>query len=204
MDSTLPGGLTLRQTRPFCLASASPRRAELLRQLGLVFEVWAAHVDETPLGDESPEEHVQRLALEKGRSAAEKFPGHLILAGDTVVELNGEILGKPEDPPHARRMLRALSSRCHRVMTGYVLWDGPTGERMEGMVETKVWFRELPPNWIHFYTAQAEPYDKAGGYAIQGLGGAMVHHLEGSYTNVVGFPVEAIFWDLLSKGWVVL
>ncbi|MBI4082155.1 MAG: septum formation protein Maf [Candidatus Lambdaproteobacteria bacterium] len=194
----------MRQTRPYCLASGSPRRRDLLAQLGLAFSIEATDVDETPRAEEPPERLVSRLAEEKARQALVRRPDALILAGDTVVVLGSELLGKPRDESDAAAMLRRLSGRTHRVLTGYALLDGPSGGLRAGVVETRVTFRPLPAPWIAWYSRQPECRDKAGAYAAQGLGGLMLGRIEGSFTNVVGFPVEEIVWQLLEAGWLAL
>ena len=122
--------------------------------------------------------------------------------GDTVVVHQGQVLGKPRDTTHAAQMLTRLSGQAHRVITAYALLDADSGVQRAGTVETRVVFRSLSPQWVRWYSAQTESKDKAGAYGIQGLGGAMVAGIEGSYTNVVGFPIEAVFWDLVELGWV--
>lgn len=194
----------MKQTRPFCLASASPRRRELLEQFGLEFSVHAFEVDESQLPGEAPGDYVSRLATLKAEQARRHFKDHLILAGDTVVVLDGKILGKPRDAGEAAEMIGMLSGKTHRVLSAYVLLDGPTGERCTGSPETAITFRELPKEWVQWYAGLPEAKDKAGGYAIQGVGSAMVKRMEGTYTTVVGFPMEAIVWNLLDRGWVVL
>lgn len=194
----------MKQTRPFCLASASPRRKELLEQFGFEFRVHESRVDENLMPGESPGAYVQRLAALKAGEAHVRYADHLILAGDTVVELGREILGKPRDRAEAARMITMLSGKTHRVISAYVLLDGPTGERRAGSSETLVTFRALSKEWVNFYSGLPEAGDKAGAYAIQGVGGAMVEKIEGSYTTVVGFPMEAIISELLDRGWAVL
>jgi len=192
----------VKQLRPLCLASTSPRRRELLERFGLHLALFNPAVDERYRPGESPEGHVARLAAEKAAAAGAGQPGHGILAGDTVVVHGGLVLGKPRNPEHAAEMLHSLSGMAHRVITAYALLDADTGVLRARTVETRVVFRTLSPEWIRWYSAQPETRDKAGAYGIQGLGGAMVDRIEGSYTNVVGFPIEAIFWDLLELGWV--
>jgi septum formation protein len=195
-------GAGLRLTRPLCLASASPRRKALLEQFGLRFAVQGSPVDESPRPGEAAEALAVRLAREKAGTALARFPDHLILAGDTVVELDGRLLGKPESPQDAARMVAALSGRTHRVVTGYCLLDGPTGGAVARAVETRVTFRALPQAWVRWYSHLPESLDKAGAYGIQGIGGAMVSRIEGSFANVVGLPVEAVIWDMLEQGWL--
>jgi len=194
----------MRLTRPLVLASASPRRRELLERFGLAFAVIPAKVNEDARAGESALGLVQRLAEEKARAVFGQAPQSLVVAGDTVVVLDNEILGKPATPDQGAAMLKRLSGRTHRVLTGYHLLDGPSGTVVARTVETAVTFRDLPAAWISWYSAQPEVRDKAGGYAIQGAGGAMVTRIEGSYPNVVGFPVEFVIWDLLERGWVTL
>lgn len=194
----------MQSTRPLCLASASPRRRELLARFGLPFAVMSPQLDERVVPGEAAQAHINRLAALKAEAALRHYPRHLILSGDTVVVHDGKILGKPADGADAERMLAALSGNSHRVLSAYLLLDGPTGQRCGRTVESRVFFRQLPPAWIRWYSRLDESRDKAGAYAIQGLGAAMVHRIEGSYTNVVGFPIDAILWDLMDKGWVSL
>lgn len=191
-------------TRPLCLASASPRRRELLERFGLRFAVQPARLDERMLAGEAPEAHVARLARLKAETVRMDFPDALVIAGDTLVVLGEEVLGKPRDRQDGEAMLRKLSGRTHRVLSAYQLDDVPSGRSLGRTVETRVTFRELPEAWIAFYGGLPEMLDKAGAYAIQGIGGAMVTRIEGSFTNVVGFPVEFVLWDLIEQGWVRL
>ncbi|MCH8077667.1 MAG: septum formation protein Maf [SAR324 cluster bacterium] len=194
----------MKLTRPLCLASASPRRRELLERFGLEFVQIAPSADESALPGEPPAEHLLRVAGLKAEAARAGHLEHLVLAGDTAVFLDGEMLGKPGEAEAARRMLSALSGRTHTVLTAYVILDARDGERCSGAVETRVTFRRLPPEWIQWYSRLDEPLDKAGAYGIQGIGGAMVERIDGSYTNVVGFPIENIIWDMIGKGWLTL
>jgi septum formation protein len=169
------------------LASQSPRRRELLEQLGLAFEVVPAHTDEAVLDGEPPRDYVLRVAREKARAV----PGEVVLAADTAVVLNGTILGKPEGPDDARRMLRALSGSRHEVLTGVCVrraGGGPTVE-LEQVVSTEVVFAPLSGPAVEWYVATGEPLDKAGAYAIQGAGGAFVAEIRGSVSSVVGLPL---------------
>lgn len=167
------------------LASASPRRRALLEAAGVRFEVRPADVDETRAPDEPPEAYVRRVAARKARAIADPRP---VLAADTVVALDGHVLGKPADEAEATAGLQALSGREHLVMTAVALcWRGALTERL---VRTTVRFRPLAPHTIRWYLATGEPWDKAGGYGIQGHGAALVHSLDGSYSNVVGLPLD--------------
>lgn len=189
---------------PLCLASASPRRKALLEVYGLDFTVCPADVDETAAENEEPEAYVRRLSAAKAAQVAERMPGHGIMAGDTTVVADGVLLGKPVSPENAAQMIRALSGRTHQVVTAYSLLDARDGTCRGRTVVTRVTFRKLPDAWIDWYASLDETVDKAGAYALQGIGGAMVHRIDGSYANVIGFPVETIVWDLMERGWVKL
>ncbi|MDQ3262418.1 MAG: Maf family protein [Myxococcota bacterium] len=173
------------QTR-LILASGSPRRRAFLESLGLQFEVAPAELDETPLPAEAPRAYVQRLAAQKADAVGIRFPQAAVLAADTTVVLEDEVLGKPQDASEARRMLERLSGRTHRVLTGVALGGAARGAVV---VETEVRFRVLEEAQLRWYLASGEPMDKAGAYAIQGLGGAFVERITGSYSNVVGLPL---------------
>ena len=168
------------------LASQSPRRRELLGQLGLAFEVRPAHADEAVLAGEAPGDYVLRVAREKARAVA----GDVVLAADTAVVLGGDVLGKPRDAGDAARMLAALSGTDHEVLTGVCVRR--TAVRIEASlaVATTVRFARLSPAQIAWYVATREPLDKAGAYAIQGAGGAFVERVDGSVSNVVGLPLS--------------
>jgi septum formation protein len=168
------------------LASGSPRRRAFLESLGLRFEAVGAEVDEAPREREQPAEYVIRIASEKARAVAGARPGALILAADTTVVLDGAPLGKPADAADARRMLRGLSGREHAVLTAVVLAGAAADQRV---VSTAVRFRELTETEISWYVATGEPMDKAGAYAIQGIGGCLVREIRGSHSNVVGLPL---------------
>jgi septum formation protein len=170
------------------LASASPRRRELLRYICPDFEVIASGADETLDGPPAPAA-AMTLALRKARAVAACAPGALILAADTLVVVEGDSLGKPADRDEARAMLRRLSGRPHEVITGVAVVDAKTGEERSAAAVSRVFMRELPPFEIDAYVATGEPDDKAGAYAIQGDGGRLVAALLGSYTNVVGLPL---------------
>ncbi|MDX2480243.1 MAG: Maf family protein [Desulfuromusa sp.] len=173
------------------LASASPRRRELLQQIGLEFLVVPSNAEEKELPDETPEEHVVRLSLAKATEIANRqdISGRWFIGSDTIVLCDGQILGKPRDQSHAAVMLRQLSGREHRVLSGYAVIDRQTGQQRTEAVSTKVLFRQLTEAEITSYIATGEPADKAGAYAIQGFGVCFVARIEGSYTNVVGLPL---------------
>jgi septum formation protein len=174
--------------RLLVLASTSPRRRELLGQLGIDFDVIAIAVEETPRPGESPVAYVQRVAAEKSaRGQALAPPGLAILAADTEVVLDGEIFGKPESLEHARGMLQRLSGRTHEVLSAVSLRHG--GWHRERLSVSRVTFREISPREIDAYWQSGEPFDKAGGYAIQGRGALFVRHLSGSFSGVMGLPL---------------
>lgn len=171
------------------LGSGSPRRAELLKSLGLPFEVISSDVSEDMVDGFRPELLVQILAQLKAFAVALKAPFHLVIGSDSTISLDGVILGKPRDDEDANDMLKALSGRSHAVLTGVALVDGRTGRANVRWVETVIRFHVLSPNAIDEYVATGEPLDKAGSYAIQGEGGRLVESIEGCYNNVVGFPL---------------
>ena len=173
------------------LASGSPRRRELLQQIGLEFDVIPSTAAEDILPGESPEELVQRLSLAKAQEVAarENVQGRWFIGSDTIVLSEGTVLGKPTDEEHACTMLKQLSGRKHQVLSGIALIDQLTGRKHVEAVTTQVSFRKLDDTEISRYIATGEPADKAGAYAIQGLGVCFVAHIEGSYSNVVGLPL---------------
>jgi septum formation protein len=173
------------------LASASPRRRELLRALGLAFDVRAADVDEAIRGGESAFDAAERLAREKAAAVASGAPDALVIAADTLVVLDGEALGKPKDRADARRMLARLAGRAHEVVTGVALSKG--GRLASGREVTRVVFAPMSPAEVEAYAASGEPDDKAGAYAVQGIGGLFVERVEGSPSNVVGLPVRLLY-----------
>ena len=184
------------------LASASPRRKELLAQVGYVFDVVPSQAGEKEVPGETPAEHVVRLSREKARevSTRDDIDGRWILGSDTIVLRDDQILGKPCDDEDATRMLRSLSGRTHQVLSGYAILDRRTGESRTAAVTTRVCFRSLTDAEIAGYIASGEPADKAGAYAIQGLGAFMVSQIEGSYSNVVGLPLCEVVQALESLG----
>jgi len=187
------------------LASASPRRAELLARLGVSPELRPTHIDETPHPDEVPTRLVTRLAAAKARAAARVGSDEVVLAADTIVVLDGTMLGKPRHRAEASLMLSALSGRTHEVISGVAVVRGDT-ELVE-QVTTRVTFRRLRASEIAWYLETGEPADKAGAYGLQGAGAALVSHLDGSDTNVIGLPLETtvlllrrVGLDLLREG----
>lgn len=178
------------------LASGSPRRAELLREIIPSFTIVPSRLRENCLENETPSAHVLRLSREKAESVSNGLGlengGSWVLAGDTVVVLEGRILGKPETVDHARWMLEQLQGRRHEVMTGVCLLNRQEKVCRLEAVETQVWMRKVEPEEIEAYIRTGEPFDKAGGYAIQGQGGRFVSRIKGSYANVVGLPTERL------------
>jgi len=171
------------------LASASPRRRELLKHLGLTFEVIPSKIEEDVKYGEEPCEHVLRLARLKAQEIARDQDSAVIIGADTIVVLGGEILGKPKDEEEAFAMLSQMSGRVHRVFTGFCVLDASDGSEYSEAVESKVRFKHLTPEEIRGYIKTGEPMDKAGAYAVQGRGSYMIKEIQGSYTNVVGLPL---------------
>jgi septum formation protein len=173
------------------LASASPRRADLLREAGIAFQAAPAHIDESEGFGESPEAYVGRLAKEKAEAVWRHRPGSFVLGADTTVVVDDAILAKPADAADAARMLRLLSGRAHRVLTGVCLL-GPSGFSRAAVVSTTVTFGRLSEVDIAWYVATGEPLDKAGAYAVQGGASRFVQRIDGSFSNVVGLPMELV------------
>jgi septum formation protein len=171
------------------LASGSPRRAELLRAAGIEFTIRIADVDETILPGESPRDYVLRLSRAKALAAAGE--DEIVLGADTTVVIEDEIAGKPVDAEDARRMLRTLSGRWHEVLTGVTLLRGD--EILADVAVTRVKFAEMSESEIDWYVSTGEPMDKAGAYGIQGYASRFVECIEGSYSNVVGLPVQMVY-----------
>ncbi|WP_316347566.1 Maf family protein [Desulfuromonas acetoxidans] len=193
-------------TSNIVLASASPRRRELLAGLGIDFQVVPSQIDEDRLEGESAEEFVRRLSRDKALDVANRsdIDGRWFIGSDTIVVCDQQILGKPTDHDDARRMLQMLSGRSHQVMSAYTIHDRETEEDIVRCEITEVWFRPLTGREIEGYIASGEPADKAGSYAIQGLGAFMVTAIHGSYTSVVGLPLSQIVSDLIQLGAVAL
>ena len=172
------------------LASRSPRRARLLREAGYEFDVVPADVDESRLDGEDPRRYVSRVAASKAAAVVPRASGRIVVAADTVVLIDGLVLGKPADPLAAASMLDRLSGRTHDVLTGVVV--ARDGRRLEAVETTRVTLAALEPARIAWYARTGEPDDKAGAYAVQGIGSRFVERIEGSYTNVVGLPVALV------------
>jgi septum formation protein len=184
------------------LASASTRRAEILRDAGIAFSVMSSAVDETPMPGESAQDLVQRLAAAKAELVAARAVGPAIVLGaDTEVTLDDHIFGKPRSAEDARRMLRQLSGRTHSVVTGVSLIRLPDGERRSFVETTLVHFAQISDEEIDRYIATDEPFDKAGAYAIQGRAGRYIPRIEGCYFNIVGLPLARVTQTLAHLGW---
>jgi septum formation protein len=182
------------------LASASPRRQELLRNAGIAFDLQPAHITEDPLPGEAAKACAERLAREKALAVARHRSQDAVLGADTVVVVDGQILGKPRDPADAARMLRLLSAREHQVITGVCLVV--KGQMSVASETTLVIVSEITDKEIAAYVATGEPMDKAGAYAIQGIASRWIPRIEGDYSNVVGLPV-ALVWQILRQAGIV-
>ena len=179
------------------LASASPRRKELLEAIGVQFIVRPSEVEELMDPDEIPEDQVQRLAFEKASDVAKRYPESWVLGADTIVVIDGRILGKPSDRTEAEYMLSTLSGKTHTVFTGYAILNlSFPDSNIVGFSRSEVLIRQLTRDEIKGYVDTGEPMDKAGAYGAQGLGMALIEKIEGSYTNVIGLPMTQIFMDL--------
>jgi septum formation protein len=178
------------------LASSSPRRRGYLKDLGLDFKAVSPDVDERRRRDESPRAYVRRVALDKASAIAARHPRSWVVSADTTVVLDGTILGKPRNAAEARRMLKKLSGRAHRVLSGIALVHVDDAITRSAVSSTRVLIRQLSDEEIHWYVGTKEPLDKAGAYGAQGKGGLLVERVEGSFSNVVGFPLEK-FYELL-------
>lgn len=179
--------------RKLILASASPRRKELLNNLGLDFEVCPADIDESVLPDEDVAAYPLRIAMKKALAVAAEKKDAVVLAADTAVIVDDEILGKPKSEAEAKTMLKKLSGREHVVITGIGLVDTGSGRTLSCAEQTIVYFHPLKETEIDAYLASGEPMDKAGAYGIQGLGALLIRRLEGDYFNVMGLPISKLY-----------
>ncbi len=187
------------------LASQSPRRFDLLKSLGLDVVVIPSHIEEVNIHNLSPEKYTQKLAQEKLESVKnllkKDLQGFPLIAADTIVVLDKEIIEKPNDRKHATQMLQSLSGKTHRVITSYVCFF--KNKMCQQTVETKVKFKKLDVQEIDWYLSHEEPYDKAGAYAMQGRGAFMIEFIHGSHTNVIGLPLSHVIADLSALGFEV-
>ncbi len=187
-------------TSSFILASASPRRQQFLLEMGLHFDVVPSDVNEDFLHDESPVDYVTRMSQEKSNAISQKNPDAWVLGADTIVIIDGEVLGKPHTCGDAREMLMKLSGREHRVITGFTIVKKSVHIMMSHAVESRVVFKAIEENELEWYVNSPEPYDKAGAYAVQGRAGYFVKEIHGSYTNVVGLPLTEVVTALKKVG----
>ncbi|OUN00542.1 MAG: septum formation protein Maf [Firmicutes bacterium ZCTH02-B6] len=178
--------------KPIILASASPRRQQLLAETGLPFTVAVSEVDEEAIDGASPRELAARRALCKAQAVARTVPRGLVIGADTIVLCQGQVLGKPKDTADAKRLLSLLSGKSHRVITGVCVIEAPSGRCAVDSACTKVTFRRLAPDEIDRYVTTGEPMDKAGAYGIQGKGALLVERIVGDYFNVVGLPLTLL------------
>jgi len=192
---------SLRDSENFLvLASNSPRRSALIQQIGIPFEAMGAAVEEKFLPNESPQDHVERLAGEKAASIASLRPSQWIIGADTIVLVNGQVLGKPSDPSEAVKMLGMISGRMHKVLTAFCVINKSLFARSSIVVETDVVIKDLSSIEIDAYVSTGEPMDKAGAYGAQGIGASLIREIRGSYTNVVGLPLCELAEELLRLG----
>lgn len=173
------------------LASGSPRRAEIMASVGWEFDKSVPDVDESVIEGEPPEDYVQRLAGEKALAVADSHPGQIILAADTTVVIDGQIIGKPEDHADARRMIRKLAGNWHEVLTGVAV--ARNGDELIGIQRTRVKFAPMTEAEIHFLAEEGDPLDKAGAYAVQAQAALFIEGIEGDYWNVVGLPISLVY-----------
>jgi septum formation protein len=199
-DQKGKGFMGLHITGRFILASASPRRVELLKRLGLEVEVMPSGVDESFLDGETPEEHVLRLSRHKSDIISSLNPEAWVLGADTIVIIKGEVLGKPRTPEDARQMLGKLSGQEHLVYTGFTIRRREDNRLASKAMTSSVIFKDLSEQEMAWYADSAEPYDKAGGYAVQGLGAFFIREIRGSYTNVMGLPLCEVVDTLKDLG----
>ncbi|MCF8027424.1 MAG: Maf family protein [Desulfobacteraceae bacterium] len=190
----------LNEKNSIVLASASPRRRRLLGQAQIAFCVVPSGIDEDAIRGPEPETHAQILAAAKAEAVAKQYPDAWVIGADSIVVIDGLILNKPGSAAGAGQMLRRLSGRTHRVITGYSIWCENRGHRHSNACITEVTFKLLTEDEINWYTQTPEPRDKAGGYAIQGIAAFMVKSINGSYTNVVGLPMCEIVGHLTRHG----
>jgi septum formation protein len=190
----------LEPPSPIILASKSPRRKALLKQTGLTFAVLESDFDESELIETDAAAYVRRLAMGKAASVARRYPNHWIIGADTEVVLDGHIFGKPRNNLDAARTLQKLSGKVHRVLTGYAVVSHSRQHCFVDSCVTEVTFERLTPLEIEWYIDTGEPFNKAGAYAIQGLGAYLVRSINGSYPNVVGLPVNRVVDHLINIG----
>ncbi|MBA3011875.1 MAG: septum formation protein Maf [Proteobacteria bacterium] len=195
---THPKQTNNRRQEPIILASKSPRRKELLEQAGLVLEILASEIDETAIPLAGPKDYVQQLSQLKAEHIGKIRPDTWIIGADTIVVVDDAILGKPKSREESVQMLGTLNNRAHSVFTGFTIYCHARKLSITNAIETTVIFKHLSQNEINWYASTNEPYDKAGGYGIQGIGAFLVRKICGSYSNVVGLPVCEVMETLSS------
>jgi len=186
--------------RKIILASQSPRRKQLLEQIGLKFEIDPSNYEEDMSLKMEPNKLAEFLSLGKAKDVARRHKDSIIISADTIVAIDGEVFGKPKTSERAKYMLQKLSGRGHSVITGFAIIDTETGKEISKSVETKVYFKNLSEKEIDAYIATGEPLDRGGGYAIQGLAALFVEKIEGDYFNIVGLPILALTTELKNFG----
>jgi len=182
------------------LASASPRRKEILKRTGLKFKVDASGHEEKMRQGLSPQSLARLLSLEKAKSVAGRHGNALVIAADTFIVFKGKLFGKPHKKEEALRMLLTLNGKAHTVITGFTIIDTDSGKMISRSAKTKVWFKKLTADEIKSYVKSGEPLDKAGGYAVQGRGAALIKKIEGDFLNVVGLPLRMLVKSLREFG----
>ena len=180
------------------LASQSPRRAQLLKQVGFEFEVIPSYIDESQIQEKDPASTVKALSFAKAQSVAEQIPDGIIIGSDTIVVLGDNILGKPETEDEAKHMLRRLAGETHRVYTGFTMYEKPSHRHISDYEITKVHFRELSDWEIDRYVSTKSPMDKAGAYGIQDQSAVFADRIEGCFYNVVGFPLSKFYTAMMA------
>ena len=186
------------------LASASPRRKDILTITGLKFTVCVSDYNEAVNPSLNPRYLARFLSCKKAEAVARRYKDSIIIAADTFIVFRGKILGKPHTPRDAQEMLAMLNGKCHSVVTGYSVFDTGTGKKVSRSVQTKVWFRKMTGREINAYVTTKEPLDKAGAYAVQGLGAVFIKKIEGDFFNVMGLPLYALIESLKEFGIQVL
>ena len=190
--------------RKIILASASPRRKEILEITGLKFTVCESSYEEDLAMSKEPRALARFLSRKKAEDVVQKYSDAVVIAADTFIVYKDKLLGKPSAPDDARRMLRMLSGKAHSVITGYTVIDSKSNKKISRSVETKVYFKKLTQDEINAYVRSGEPLDKAGAYAIQGLGAVFIEKIEGDFFNVVGLPISALAESLNKFGIKIL
>jgi septum formation protein len=190
--------------RKIILASASPRRKEILANTGLKFTVCSSNYEEDLALAKEPRALARFLSRKKAEDVVQKYSDAIVIAADTFIVFKNELLGKPSDPDDARRMLKMLSGKVHEVITGFTIIDSKSKKKVSRSIETKVYFKKITMTEINAYVRSGEPLDKAGAYAIQGLGAVFIDKIEGDFFNVVGLPICALAESLKKFGIKIL